>query len=210
MDGFAQSEAVAAIVFGLFVASMTAARLAGTRLIDRLGRVPVLAASGVSSLVGLATFGLAPSLPTALVGVVAWGLGAGLVVPIGMAAVSADPLRAASRVAVVSAFASFASITAPPLIGLAAESMGARHALLLITVVMLVGTLLSRTVREDAPVGTPAGRVAEPAGATTPVSGTVVTRTRELVGAATGPRDAHVPAALRGRTRPDTLSEVYR
>ena len=155
VDGFDQPEAVAAVVFGTFVASMTAARLAGTRVIDRFGRVAVLTASGVASLVGLGLFGLAPSLPTAVLGVVAWGLGAGLVVPIGMAAVSGDPLRAAGRVAVVSAFASVASITAPPLIGLAAEAMGARHALLLITGVMLAGTLLSAAVREP---GAPTGR----------------------------------------------------
>ncbi|WP_255491639.1 MFS transporter [Actinotalea sp. JY-7876] len=178
VDGFAQTEALAAAVFGVFVASMTAARLAGTRLIDRFGRVAVLATSGVASLVGLVTFGLAPSLPTALVGVVAWGLGAGLVVPIGMAAVSGDPLRAAGRVAVVSAFASFASITAPPLIGLAAEAVGARRALLLITVVMLASILLARTVRE------------EPAGAPGAGTGTVVpVSTGEQVGDA---REAHV------------------
>ncbi|WP_199422652.1 MFS transporter [Actinotalea solisilvae] len=160
VDGFGQPEAVAALVFGTFVASMTAARLAGTYLIDRFGRVAVLTASGVTSLAGLVLFGLAPSLPTSVVGVVAWGLGAGLVVPIGMAAVSGDPLRAAGRVAVVSAFASVASITAPPLIGLAAEAMGARHALLLITGVMLAGTLLSGSVRE-------------PGGARAPRRGTV-------------------------------------
>jgi MFS family permease len=156
VDGFDQPEAVAAVVFGVFVASMTASRLLGTWAIDRFGRVAVLLASGVASLVGLAAFGLAPTLPLAVLGVVAWGLGAGLVVPIGMAAVSGDPLRAAGRVAVVSAFASVASITAPPLIGLVAEVTGTRHALLLILVVMVAGTALSRTVREEGSADRPA------------------------------------------------------
>ena len=168
VDGFGQTEAVAALVFGTFVAAMTVARLLGTFLIDRFGRVAVLTASGASSLVGLAAFGLAPSLPLSVVGVVAWGLGAGLVVPIGMAAVSADRLRAAGRVAVVSAFASVASITAPPLIGLAAERMGARHALLLIAVVLLAGTLLSRRVDEVAPAPTAREDAGEPAVRTGP------------------------------------------
>lgn len=150
VDGFRQTEAVAAVVFGVFVASMTTSRLAGTRLIDRYGQVTVLAVSGTTALVGLALFGLAPSLPLALLGVVGWGLGTGLVVPIGMATVSGDPLRAAGRVAVVSAFASVASIAAPPMIGVAAETMGTRHALLLIAVVMVAGTLLSGVVRADA------------------------------------------------------------
>ncbi|HWS59116.1 MAG TPA: MFS transporter, partial [Actinotalea sp.] len=148
VDGFEQTEAVAAIVFGTFVASMTVARLAGTWLIDRFGRLVVLASSGAVSLAGLGIFALAPSLPLSVLGVVAWGLGAGLVIPIGMAAVSGDPLSAAGRVAVVSAFASIASIAAPPLIGLAAEAMGTRHALLLIAVVMAAGVLLSGSIRD--------------------------------------------------------------
>lgn len=177
VDGFDQPEAVAAAVFGVFVASMTTSRLAGTYLIDRFGRVAVLAGSGAAGLAGLVLFGLAPSFPTSVLGVVAWGLGAGLAVPIGMAAVSADPLRAAGRVAVVSAFASVASITAPPLIGLAAETMGARHALLLITGVMLVGTLLAGTVREEHPAGarTAARATVSRGGRTTPAATPVTT-----------------------------------
>jgi MFS family permease len=153
VDGFGEPEAVAALVFGVFVASMTAVRLAGTWLIDRFGRVAVLIGSGTTSVVGLLLFGLAPGLPGAVVGAMCWGLGAGLAVPIGMAAVSTDPLRAAGRVAVVSAFASMASITAPPLIGIAAHALGARHALLFVTVIMLVGIAVSRSVREPAPEG---------------------------------------------------------
>lgn len=163
VDGFAQTEAVAAVVFGLFVASMTTSRFVGTRLIDRYGRVAVLGTSGMVSLGGLVLFGTAPTLPLALVGVVGWGLGAGLAVPIGMVAVSEDPLRAAGRVAVVSAFASVSSIAAPPLLGLAAESMGVRHALLLIGVGMLVSTLLAHQVRPtaaDDASGTPGARPA--------------------------------------------------
>ncbi|MCU1433138.1 MAG: hypothetical protein JWP95_2243 [Actinotalea sp.] len=150
VDGFAQTEAVAAVVFGVFVASMTASRLAGTWLIDTFGRVAVLTGSGAASLLGLLVFGLAPALPLAVAGVALWGLGAGLAIPIGMAAVSADPLRAAGRVAVVSAFASVSSIAAPPLIGLVAESMGARNALLLITGAMVAGIVFSRSVRTPA------------------------------------------------------------
>lgn len=153
VDGFAQPEAVAAVVFGIFVASMTVARLAGTWLIDSFGRVAVLTSSGLVSLGGLALFGLAPTLPLAVVGVVGWGLGAGLVVPIGMAAVSVDPLRAAGRVAVVSAFASVSSIAAPPLIGVVAEQVGTRHALLFIAIALVAGTVLSGRIRADDPSG---------------------------------------------------------
>ncbi len=152
VDGFSQPEAVGAAMFGVFVGAMTAVRLLGTRLIDRFGRVSVLRGSGLVSLAGLALFGFAPSLPLAAVGIVAWGFGAALSVPIGIAAASDDPLRAASRVAVISAFSSTASLAAPPLLGLAAEHLGARHALVLITVAMLASILLARQVSRPRPV----------------------------------------------------------
>jgi len=157
VDGFAQTEAVGAVVFGAFVAAMTVMRLAGTRLIDRFGRVAVLRASGVASIAGLLLFGFAPTLALAGAGVVLWGFGAALAVPVGIAAASDEPLRAASRVSVVSAFSSMAALAAPPLLGLAAEAMGARHALVLIVAAMVLSVLLARRV---APLRTPAALAA--------------------------------------------------
>ena len=78
-----------------------------------------------------------------------WGFGAALAVPVGIAAASDDPMRAAGRVAVVSSFASVASIAAPPLLGIAAESIGARHALVLIAVAMVVSVLLAGRVAPE-------------------------------------------------------------
>ena len=155
VDGFDRTEAVGGVVLALYVASMTLVRLAGTRLIDRHGRVAVLRASGVVSIVGLLLFGFAPSFALASVGVVLWGFGAALAVPIGIAAASDDPLRAAGRVAVVSSFSSVASIAAPPLLGLAAESIGARHALALIAVAMVASVCLAHQVAPPTHDGTP-------------------------------------------------------
>lgn len=151
VDGFDRTEAVGGVVLGLFVAAMTVVRLLGTRLIDRFGRVVVLRTSGVVSVVGLLVFGFAPNLLAASVGVAAWGFGAALAVPIGIAAASDDPARAPGRVAVVSSFASVASIAAPPLLGIAAQSMGARHALVLIAVAMVVSALLAGRVAPERP-----------------------------------------------------------
>ncbi len=154
VDGFHQPQAVGAIVFGVFVAAMTTVRLLGTRLIDRFGRVAVLRVSGAVSFVGLVGFGFAPTLELAGVGVVLWGLGAALAVPIGIAAASDDPLRAAGRVSVVSAFASLATLAAPPLLGVAAETLGTRRALVLIAVAMVASIALSRRVAPEAAVRT--------------------------------------------------------
>ncbi|MBD5786725.1 MFS transporter [Cellulosimicrobium terreum] len=162
VDGFAQTEAVGAVVFGTFVGAMTVMRLAGTRLIDRFGRVVVLRASGITSILGLVLFGFAPTLALAGVGVVLWGFGAALAVPVGIAAASDEPLRAASRVSVVSAFSSMAALGAPPLLGLAAEALGARHALVLIVGAMVLSVLLARQV---APLRTSAALAARAPGA---------------------------------------------
>jgi MFS family permease len=150
VDGFGRTEATGALVLAVFIAAMTLVRLFGTHLIDRYGRVVVLRTSGLVSLGGLLLFGLAPSLPVAGFGVLAWGLGAALAVPIGISAASDDPMRAAARVSVVSAFSSAASLAAPPLLGFAAQSIGIRHTLLIITVAMVASVLNSRSVARPA------------------------------------------------------------
>ena len=151
VDGFEKPEAVGAAMLGVFVGAMTLVRLLGTRLIDRYGRVVVLRTSGSVAIVGLLLFGFAPTLALAGVGVVLWGFGAALAVPIGIAAASDDPMRAAGRVAVVSSFASVASIAAPPLLGIAAAATGARHALVLITVAMVASVVLAARVAPEKP-----------------------------------------------------------
>lgn len=177
VDGFHAPEASGGLVLGLFVGAMTAVRVLGTRLIDRFGRVTVLRVSGVASLAGLLAFGLVPSLPLAAAGVAVWGFGAALAVPIGIAAASDDPRRAAGRVAAVSVFSSVASITAPPLLGLAAESMGARHALLLVTVAMVASVAVAGQVRRSRPAPVQATLASEPFSAG---AGALVTTSGEL------------------------------
>lgn len=150
VDGFDRSESVGGAVLGLFVAAMTVVRLVGTRVLDRWGRVTVLRVSGATAAAGLLLFGTAPTLLLAGAGVVLWGVGAALAVPIGIGAASDDPRRAAGRVAVVSAFASVASLVAPPVLGVAAEHVGARHALLLILVAMLASVAVAAAVAPPA------------------------------------------------------------
>ncbi|MGV8976899.1 MAG: MFS transporter [Cellulomonas sp.] len=194
VDGFGRAEAVGAIVLAVFIGSMTLVRLLGTRLIDRFGRVAVLRASGVVALAGLLLFGLAPNLPVAGLGAVAWGFGAALAFPIGIAAASDDPMRAAARVSVISAFSSVASLAAPPLLGLVAESIGIRHALLLITAAMVVSVLLARCV------GRPEQGTLDAVTAVPPVTTTSVTALPWVpVEAPPRPRTESVPA-LAGRS----------
>lgn len=164
VDGFDTGHAVGALGFGLFVTAMTAMRLLGTRLLDRYGRVAVLRLCAGLAFVGLLVFGLAGNLWIALVGVVAWGAGAALGFPVGMSAASDDPLHAAQRVAVVSTIGYSAFLAGPPLLGLLAEHVGYRHALLAILVPVVLGLLVTSAARPLVRPGAAAPAAPEPAG----------------------------------------------
>jgi MFS family permease len=153
VDGFDARESLGAVAYGTFVGAMTVVRFAGTGLIDRFGRVAVLRASGASALVGLLLFGLAPTLPLAWLGIVAWGCGAALANPIAISAASDDPVHAAARVAVASSFSTVAMLAAPPLLGLLADTVGVRTALLAITGAVVLSLALAGQVRP--PTGRP-------------------------------------------------------
>ncbi|WP_129336938.1 MFS transporter [Cellulomonas endophytica] len=144
VDGFATSDAVGAVAFGVFVTAMTAMRLLGTRLLDRYGRVVVLRVASVLAIAGLLVFVLVEPLWLALVGVAVWGLGAALGFPVGMSAASDDPERAAMRVSVVSTIGYSAFLAGPPLLGLLAHVVGYRTALLAVLVPVVAGLLVVR------------------------------------------------------------------
>lgn len=147
VDGFGTSDGLGAVGLAVFLTAMTTARLAGTRAIDRFGRVPVLVLSTLLAFVGVLTFALVPYLWLALVGVALWGLGAALGFPMGMSAASDDPRRAAMRVAAVSTIAYTAFFVGPPLIGFVAHTTGYRLAVLVLLVPMVLGLAVARSVR---------------------------------------------------------------
>ena len=68
VDGYGASEAVGAAGFGLFVASMTVARMAGGGALQRWGRVVVLRVTVVLALAGLLLVVLGGSLPVGSAG----------------------------------------------------------------------------------------------------------------------------------------------
>lgn len=157
VDGFDQSDTIGAVAFGIFVAAMTAMRFLGTALLDRFGRVAVLRLCAGLALVGLLIFGLVPRdlLWLAVIGAVLWGMGAALGFPVGMSAASDDPLRAAARVSVVSTIGYTAFLAGPPLLGLLADHVGYRHALLVIAVPIVIGLLVVKAAAPPEPVNRP-------------------------------------------------------
>ncbi|MFT4468917.1 MFS transporter [Arthrobacter sulfonylureivorans] len=147
--GLNATEAVGAVMFGVFVAAMTLLRFAGGRFIDRWGRVAVLRVSLGTALAGLLVFVSAPNLPLAFAGAVLWGAGAALGFPMGMSAAADDPVRAAERVSVVSTLGYVAFLAGPPFLGFLGEHIGIRNALLAVAVLMLASLLTAPAAREQ-------------------------------------------------------------
>lgn len=148
VDGLGATEAVGALMFGVFVASMTLFRFIGGGFIDRIGRVRVLQLSLASSLVGLLIFVFAPNIWLAGFGAVLWGTGAALGFPMGMSAAADDPRYAAPRVAVVSTIGYMAFLAGPPLLGFLGDQVGIRNALLAVGVAVLASFLVAPAAAE--------------------------------------------------------------
>ncbi|MCY0905083.1 MFS transporter [Arthrobacter sp. H14-L1] len=147
VDGLHTSESAGAVMFAVFVASMTIFRFVGGRYIDRFGRVPVLYASLGASLVGLVIFVFGPNIWVAGVGAVLWGTGAAMGFPMGMSAAADDPTRAAARVSVVSTIGYVAFLAGPPLLGFLGDHLSIRVALLAIGVAIVASILTAPAAR---------------------------------------------------------------
>ncbi|UUL77554.1 MFS transporter [Pseudarthrobacter sp. Fe7] len=147
-DGHGQSDAAGAAGYGLFVTFMTIGRFAGTVLLDRFGRVPVMRWCAAMAVLGLGVFVFAPVPWLAYVGLALWGLGASLGFPVGMSAAADDPARAAARVSVVSTIGYGAFLCGPPLLGMLAEHVGILHSLLAVMVMLAVSFVLSPVARK--------------------------------------------------------------
>ncbi|MCU1548493.1 MAG: transporter [Arthrobacter sp.] len=147
-DGHDQSDAAGAAGYGLFVTFMTVGRFAGTFVLDRFGRVPVMRWCAAMAVLGLGLFVFAPVPWMAYVALAIWGLGASLGFPVGMSAAADDPVKAAARVSVVSTIGYGAFLCGPPLLGLLAEHVGILHSLLAVMVMLVVSFLLSPVARK--------------------------------------------------------------
>lgn len=143
IDGHNAPPALGPLTLALFLASMTAGRWFGPRLIDRYGRVLVLRICSLVALVGLVLIVFSQALALGIVGAVLLGLGASLGFPIGLSAAADDPEHAAGRVSVVAAIGYSAFLMGPPLIGFLGDRVGVLRALTLTGVLLLLAFLLA-------------------------------------------------------------------
>ena len=149
VDGHDVSHAVGVAGFAVFVLAMTAGRFAGTGLIDRFGRVAVLWGTMALAGAGVLLIVLTEQPALVVVGIVLWGVGASLGFPVGMSAAADDPVRAASRVSVVSTIGYAAFLAGPPLLGFVGDEVGTLKALLVVAVLLMPAALVVPSAREQ-------------------------------------------------------------
>jgi MFS family permease len=151
VDGHHVSNEMGAVVFGIFVTAMTVGRLAGVKVLDRYGRVPVLRASFLLATVGLLILIFVPNPWVATFGAILWGLGSALGFPVGMSAAADDPKTAAARVSAVATIGYVAFLVGPPAIGFLGDVVGLLNALLVVLVLVALGAIVSNSAREPEP-----------------------------------------------------------
>jgi len=123
-DGRGFTNETAALTLGAFFVAMTLTRLAGSFLLTRFGRVPVLRGGALLVVLGITITILVPVDAASVVGAVLWGVGCAFGFPIGMSAAADDPETAVRGVAAVSAIAYTAFLLGPMLIGFLGDRFG--------------------------------------------------------------------------------------
>jgi predicted MFS family arabinose efflux permease len=141
------SAAAAAAGFAVFATAMTLGRVAGNKVVNTWGRVPVLRVGAVVAAVGVVTLLTVPYLAVSYAGALLWGLGIAIAFPLAMSAAGETPGRGPAAIAMVATIAYTGFLVGPPLIGTIAQSTGLDSALWVV-VVLTVGMLtLSGTAR---------------------------------------------------------------
>jgi MFS family permease len=141
----------AAVGYSCFALAMTIGRLAGTRLLERLGQTRTLVVGGTTAAVGMLLAALTPFLWAALVGFVITGLGLANLFPV--AVERAGTLAGPDGVAIASTLGYGGMLLGPPAIGFMADWFSLPVALTSVAALAAVATLISLTIRPAAPAG---------------------------------------------------------
>jgi MFS family permease len=158
--------AAGAATFSCFSVAMLVSRLAGDRVVQRVGQRAFL---GGSSLVAAAGVGLAVGVGTpaaAFAGFALLGLGSGCVAPTVYGLAGNQPHLSAGEGVAVAALAQWpAFLLGPPVIGALAGAVGLRSALLLLVLTSLTIAVCSRRVLDSRHPAPPAAAAVPEAGA---------------------------------------------
>lgn len=143
VDGHGQLEAQGAVALTVFSIAMTAGRVLGGPVVDRVGRVRTLRVLAVIAAAGLTMFIVAPNLVVAYIGIALWGAGASLGFPLGMSAAADDPRKAAASVSAAATIGYVAFLCGPPVLGWISHQIGILPTLWIIVALIIMSGLAS-------------------------------------------------------------------
>ena len=146
VDGYGYSTAAASAAFAFFLLMMTIVRFASPRLEARLGSPKLLRITFTGAVVGLLLVAFAPHHLFAVAGIALWGIGSALGFPLGISALSVDPVMTPARVSVLSTVNYGAALIGPPLLGLIADHIGYHRALAFVGLPVLLAIVLAGQV----------------------------------------------------------------
>ncbi|MER0444224.1 MFS transporter [Streptomyces sp. Edi4] len=141
----AAAPGVAAVGYSLFALAMTAGRLSGTALLERLGQTRTLVAGGLMACAGMLLGALAPNVWLALAGFAVMGLGLANIFPV--AVQRAGALAGPGGVAAASTLGYGGMLLGPPAIGLIAEWASLPVALTTVAALAAGAALIGYTAR---------------------------------------------------------------
>ncbi|MCL6672443.1 MFS transporter [Streptomyces panaciradicis] len=139
------SAGAAALGYSCFALAMTAGRLTGTTLLERLGRTRTVVVGGATAAAGMLTGALAPSLWAALIGFAVTGLGLANLFPV--AVERAGTLAGPSGVAIASTLGYGGMLLGPPAIGFMADWFSLPAALTSVAALAAVAALIGLATR---------------------------------------------------------------
>lgn len=146
VDGYGYSTAAASAAFAFFLLMMTIVRFASPRLEARLGSPKLLRITFTCAVVGLLLVAFAPHHLFAVAGIALWGIGSALGFPLGISALSVDPVMTPARVSVLSTVNYGAALIGPPLLGLIADHIGYHRALAFVALPVVLAIILAGQV----------------------------------------------------------------
>ncbi|OEV05414.1 MFS transporter [Streptomyces nanshensis] len=140
---------VAAAGYSVFALAMTAGRLGGTWLLERLGQGRLLRLGGLTAAAGMLLAALAPQVWLVLAGFVVTGVGLANLFPVAVA--RAGALAGPDGVAAASTLGYGGMLIGPVAIGFLAEWFSLTAALTSVALLAAVAAAVARAVREEAP-----------------------------------------------------------
>ncbi|WP_315579515.1 MFS transporter [uncultured Actinomyces sp.] len=149
VDGYGFATSSASAIFAFFLLMMTLMRFASPRLERRFGAPHLLRFTMGCAIIGLLLVAFAPHHILAILGVALWGIGASLVFPLGISALSVDPVMTPARVSVLSTVNYGSALIGPPVLGLIADHVGYHRALAFVVFPVLLAIVLAGQVPDQ-------------------------------------------------------------